>query len=315
VKTTTTLSDAEYYYDEYYDTVTPTQKPNVIEISSIKASLPQQKDERANFYNNRLPILTTTTTVASSPDSFRLNRYKTDNSRESYVETTTTRKPTTHSTTFSTNSKKYANKQTEFEHVTHETSKASQLSQQSVFQNLYNNRNLDKNQAQQQQQQKDYLLNEKEQKSGAVRVVKRPFLPSRGGNPYKARGLQPVGIVAEIQQQQPETQKVTLEDLYNEEYDVDLNDALNPMLKPLTSSRGVSGYSSLTNTPDVNDKDRYKAQSQKISNKADYYVPSTALPSTTTTTSTVASTNVDDVSQQPEYYDDEVEYSYADDVA
>lgn len=29
-----------------------------------------------------------------------------------------------------------------------------------------------------------------------VRIVKRPFLPSRGGNPYAARGLQPVGIKA-----------------------------------------------------------------------------------------------------------------------
>lgn len=30
-----------------------------------------------------------------------------------------------------------------------------------------------------------------------IRIVKRPFLPSRGGNPYSARGLQPVGTKAE----------------------------------------------------------------------------------------------------------------------
>ncbi|CAH0551547.1 unnamed protein product [Brassicogethes aeneus] len=32
-----------------------------------------------------------------------------------------------------------------------------------------------------------------------VRVVKRPFLPSRGGNPYSGRGLQPVGLKAQPQ--------------------------------------------------------------------------------------------------------------------
>lgn len=36
----------------------------------------------------------------------------------------------------------------------------------------------------------------KELREPVVRIVKRPFLPSRGGNPYVSRGLQPVGAKA-----------------------------------------------------------------------------------------------------------------------
>lgn len=38
-----------------------------------------------------------------------------------------------------------------------------------------------------------------------VRVVKRPFLPSRGGNPYSSRGLQPIGTKAEVEKDQSDS--------------------------------------------------------------------------------------------------------------
>jgi zinc finger CCCH domain-containing protein 13 len=295
-KTTTTLAAqeaAEYYDDEYYDTAAPTEGP--IESSSIIMA----RDERYNPQNSRvlnenvasLTTPSTTTTAASSPDSFRLNRYKNDNSRESIqsqyiVDATTKKTPSIISN--ANNVKKYANKQTVFDNpVTQETPKAGT---QSSFQDLYKTRNLDKG------------LDE--QPKGVVRVVKRPFLPSRGGDPYKARGLQPVGNLAYTQQSSGEGQKVTLEDLYNEEYDVDLNDALNPMLKPLTSSRGVSGFSfsSLSNNQPIESR----MQSQKVIQRAEFATPST------TTTSTVPP-SVTAAAAQPEYYDEEIEYTYADD--
>lgn len=136
-------------------------------------------------------------------------------------------------------------------------------------------------------------LNEDIDVRPAVRVVKRPFLPSRGGSPYLPRGLRPVGSSEEEtystasskeqlndDSQQPEeaiplqpsrninydqrqhfpgpltTQppqvdppKDPLDHIYSE-YDVTLNDALNPTLKPLITSRGSPIGFSLNNKYD-----------------------------------------------------------------
>ncbi|XP_062709444.1 zinc finger CCCH domain-containing protein 18-like [Aedes albopictus] len=115
-----------------------------------------------------------------------------------------------------------------------------------------------------------------------IRATKRPFLPSRGGNPYAARGLQPVGVAKQAQtpSRQPpppsteserpspfridvgsspvssvqlgtqtstvrppnENRVKTLDQLYDEEFDVTLNDALNPTLKPLTRSAPAQSF-------------------------------------------------------------------------
>lgn len=136
-------------------------------------------------------------------------------------------------------------------------------------------------------------LNEDVEVRPAVRVVKRPFLPSRGGNPYLPRGLRPVGSSDEethspasskdqrddisrqpeenapiqpsrntnydqrqhfpgpLTTQPPlvEASKDPLEHIYSE-YDVTLNDALNPTLKPLITSRGSPIGFSLNNKYD-----------------------------------------------------------------
>lgn len=304
----TTQGEAEYYEDEYYDT--PTPKNSVVERTSINS----REEKIGNSFNSRGRnenyASTTTTTLASSPESFRLNRYKVNSGDiirdQSLLNADqSTKKPQQSINVSNENSsnKKFANKQTVFDHVTQETptTHTPELPKQNYFQSRYNNRNLGMKPLQEESSAiVNQQIEEKEQKV-LSKIIKRPFLPSRGGNPYKPRGLQPVGVLAQQNDESilplSEKPKISLEDLYNEEYDVDLNDALNPMLKPLTSSRGILN----SNQPAVSvNKDTLRAQSQ-IVNRHEKNLDSSSKGSTTT--------------EQPEYYDDELEYTYADEVA
>ncbi|XP_058466416.1 zinc finger CCCH domain-containing protein 18 [Malaya genurostris] len=166
------------------------------------------------------------------------------------------------------------------EYVDDEPAERSKSRPQSVFNNFKNKKppiSLENRKPAPVQSNRDLeAVNKSPEVSRPIlRATKRPFLPSRGGNPYAARGLQPVGVAKQVASQpqrpaptsndaerpapfridvdssppssiqldmrtsttRPNEERVkTLDQLYDEEFDVTLNDALNPTLKPLTRS-------------------------------------------------------------------------------
>lgn len=374
-----TSSSEEYYDEEYEDVPLPPSSTVATSKSFSKNDKPVSREKHVEketprkiisddpdeeYYDDYEkpksqlagPQSKTNRDTSGRPSPFNtnqerlLNRYKANS--EKYAprfnkeivqpqtekpQTTTTRAPEQTTSSYlpkpfvAQKDKKYANKQTVFETPVLTTTTHASIESLNDY---------------------DY---ERDQRP-TVKVIKRPFLPSRGGNPYKARGLQPVGSVAatfnyknqedtenearkffdqpEIKQisqdqysnvnskpknyynyQTEDQVKTTLEDIYNEDFDVNINDALNPTLRPLSSSSSRIDEYSYDDRPYFTDyrKPQQSFPEQKIA-------PSINRPSkinlaqsaqrrifsSTTTSSTTSTTTT----SAPPALHDESEYIY-----
>lgn len=270
VKTTTTTVAPEefYYYDDEYDesSAAPTTTPSTTTTVKSKVDvLDLSKINKLKSLNDRLSAYKKT---ALESGFEAVSKFATTTSTTTTpLPITTSRKPLP-----SIIGKKFANQQTLFESTTEP---------QDIDVRFRGGGDV-----------------ENDQKS-FVKIYKRPFLPSRGGNPYKARGLSPVGpssLTHEGNNPESSSYRTTLEDIYNEEYDVELNDALNPQLKPLTSSRGISTY-----TSSFNNRDGLSSQSRQNIQRADAPKYSVKTTTVTTTTTTVSPPQYDEYEEYVEY--------------
>lgn len=140
-----------------------------------------------------------------------------------------------------------------------------------------------------------------------VRVMKRPFLPSRGGSIYLPRGLKAVGVGITTEyttenvrpNSNPSNMGSPLDEIFNNDYDVTLNDALNPTLKPLSHSHeSPIGFS-------LNKYDRANPYARADVSHSPSQYRSTTIQKPKSQSQTQTQTQAHTQSQ---YYDDEYEY-------
>ncbi|XP_055702528.1 titin isoform X2 [Phlebotomus papatasi] len=287
----------EYYGDEYDERPKTTfKKPGVTLRTSTTppptppvsqtVKIPEVEEEEEEDVRPKLTSDRFSSRIPSGSFSFGTARYRPKEEAPEQIETPfrSTQRPLQHTEQLETEEPQY--RQANKEKYTQED-----------FEETYDER-VRNPPPSQNHNQEDTVV--REVTRPVVRVVKRPFLPSRGGNPVLPRGLQPVGVNSRetatessipvdlgstvsgvrmlehsppvlryphehnqsppishtpqkftysggprtTQAPQIDVPKSTLEEIYNSDYDVTLNDALNPTLKPIAPSRAPNlGYS------------------------------------------------------------------------